>query len=95
MYSAVMLVRGELAFLTEVSNVSLGGASVAKPRSWNGQSGEEYLLYFVFDQDTILSIKGKVAHAQPAHVGFEFLPSEATRASELLEESRHWDKFSG
>lgn len=93
MYSAVMLVNGEQGYLTEVSNISLGGTSVSKPTRWAAQSGDVYTLYFIFDQDTVLSIQARVAHNQQAHIGFEFVTGQEARATELLEESRHWDKF--
>ncbi len=93
MYSAVFIIQGERGYLTEVSNISLGGTSVATPSGWTGVTDDEFLLYFVFDQDTILSIRARVAHVQQAHVGLEFLPGQEARATELLEESRHWDKF--
>jgi hypothetical protein len=93
MYSAVMLVHGEQAYLTEVSNVSLGGSSVARPNHFKALEGDLMTLFFVFDQDTILSIQARVAHVQQAHIGFQFTPGQEARASELLEESRHWDKF--
>jgi hypothetical protein len=90
MYVGVFLTQGERAFLSELSDVSAGGARVQRPQNWQHDENGIYSLYFILDQDRILCIKGKVAHQHEDYIGFRFEPGYAIQAEQLLAESRNW-----
>ncbi len=90
MYAGVFLVQGERGYLSELMNVSAGGASVRKPSSWETDPDGEYRMFFILDQDRVLCIKGLVAHEQDGQIGFTFAPGYAIQAEQLLAESRNW-----
>lgn len=90
MHAGVFITRGESAWLTEVANVSAGGASVVRPDSWQDSSGTTFHLYFILDQDRILCLKGTVVHESSEHVGFTFAKGYAIQSEQLLAESRTW-----
>ena len=91
MYAGVFILCEEKAFLTEVENVSTGGARVTRPRNWDSKLEGVCSLYFVIEQDNILRINGRVIHDdEAASVGFAFEPGFAVEAEELVSESRRW-----
>ena len=90
MHAGVFIVRGETAFLTEVSNVSAGGASVVRPKNWREDADGSYHLYFVLDPDRILCLKGSVVHESAEYLGFTFAQGYAIQSEQLLAESRNW-----
>ena len=90
MHAGVFIIRGETAFLTEVSNVSAGGVSVVRPENWQEDPDGIYHLYFVLDPDRILCLKGSVVHESVDHLGFTFAKGYAIQSEQLLAESRTW-----
>lgn len=90
MYVGVFMVQGERAFLSELCDVSAGGARIQRPGNWQHDEGGIYSLYFILDQDRIMCIKGKVVHEQDESVGIQFEPGYAIQAEQLLAESRNW-----
>ena len=90
MYTAVFMTRGDLAYLSEVANVSAGGAQITTPTSWQPDLGTVYNLFFVLDQDRILCIRARVVHQSDNAIGFEFEAGYAIQSEQLLAESRNW-----
>lgn len=90
MYAGVLITRGEQAWLTEVTNVSAGGASVLTPTRWEAGVGMEHLLYFILEQERILCIRGTVTHEHDDSIGFEFAADHRNAAEELLAASSEW-----
>lgn len=90
MYAGVFILHGQDAYLTEVDNVSTGGASVARPTRWAARDGHQCRLYFVLDQETILLLRATVAHVDRRQVGLVFEPGQAIEAEQLVAASRHW-----
>ena len=90
MYAGVFLCRGETGYLSEVVNVSAGGASVTRPGNWTQDPGGSYHLYFVLDQERVLCIRGRVVHEEGDKIGFRYEPGYALQAEQLLAESRNW-----
>ncbi len=90
MYAGVFITLGDHAYLTELSNVSVGGVMVRRPEGWPQHSSEIYRLYFVLDKDRILAARGHVVHAQDDELGFEFEPGYTLQSEQLMAESRNW-----
>ncbi|MEM9303237.1 MAG: PilZ domain-containing protein [Pseudomonadota bacterium] len=90
MYAGVFILRGEKAYLTEVENVSTGGASMTRPSNWDGHLESRCALYFIIEQDHILLIRGHLVHETESRLGFEFDSGFAAESEELVTESRRW-----
>ena len=90
MYAGVFMTQGDLAYLSELANVSAGGAQIHTPSNWQPDMDAVYNLFFILDQDRILCIRAHVAHETDDAIGFEFEPGYAIQAEQLLAESRNW-----
>ena len=90
MYAGVFMTKGDLAYLSELANVSAGGAQIHTPGNWQTDMDAVYNLFFILDQDRILCIRARVAHEFDDAVGFEFELGYAIQAEQLLAESRNW-----
>ncbi len=90
MNGAVFLVQGEIAYLSELLNVSAGGGCIRKPERWKSVQDPIFRLFVVLEDEQILCIQSKVIHERGKQVGFEFLPGYAIEAELLLSESGKW-----
>ena len=90
MYAGVFMTHGDLAYLSELANVSAGGAQVQAPANWDSDMQAVYNMFFILDQDRILCIRARVVHESEDSIGFEFEPGYAIQAEQLLAESRNW-----
>lgn len=90
MFAGVFMTQGDLAYLSELVNVSAGGARVQAPANWEPDMNAVYNLFFILDQDRILCIRARVVHEMEDSIGFEFEPGYAIQAEQLLAESRNW-----
>ena len=91
-FSAAMLVLGDEGFLSEVQDLSQGGARIAKPRTWRGQQGVECLLFLIFDQETVIGLNVRVVRVGSDDLGLLFLPGQEAKVAQLLYESRFQDQ---
>ena len=87
-FSAAMLVLDDQGYLSEVKDLSQGGARVALPRNWNLPIATECLLLLIFDQETVLGIRVRVVRVGVDDLGLEFSPGQDERVAAVLYESR-------
>ncbi|MCQ4167203.1 PilZ domain-containing protein [Tahibacter harae] len=87
-FSAAMLVLDDQGYLSEVKDLSQGGARVALPRNWNLPVATECLLLLIFDQETVLGIRVRVVRVGVDDLGLEFSPGQDERIAAVLYESR-------
>lgn len=87
-FSAAMLVLDDQGYLSEVKDLSQGGARVALPRNWNLPISTECLLLLIFDQETVLGIRVRVVRVGVDDLGLEFSPGQDERIAAVLYESR-------
>lgn len=87
-FSAAMLVLDDQGYLSEVKDLSQGGARVALPRNWNLPIATECLLLLIFDQETVLGIRVRVVRVGVDDLGLEFSPGQDERIAAVLYESR-------
>lgn len=87
-FSAAMLVLDDQGYLSEVKDLSQGGARVALPRNWNLPIATECLLLLIFDQETVLGIRVRVVRVGVDDLGLEFGPGQEERIAAVLYESR-------
>jgi len=90
MYAGVFMTQGDMAYLSELANVSAGGARIQTPSNWQPDMDAVYNLFFILDQDRILCIRARVVHETDNAIGFSFEPGYAIQAEQLLAESRNW-----
>ncbi len=91
-FSAAMLVIGDDGFLTEVQDLSQGGARVGKPRHWQLGAGVDCRVFLIFDQETVIGLAARVVRAGEHDLGLEFLSGQEARIQSLLYESRFLDQ---
>ena len=91
-FSAAMLVLGDDGFLSEVQDLSQGGARVAMPRHWRAPGGVECQLFLIFDQETVIGLRVRVVRVGKEDLGLEFMAGQEARVAQLLYESRFQDQ---
>src|SRR5688572_22077773 len=55
-FSAAMLVLGDDGYLSEVWDISQGGARLGKPKKWPTSPPDLIRVFFMLDQDTVISL---------------------------------------
>lgn len=87
-FSAAMLVLGDEGYLSEVKDLSQGGACVALPRNWNLPVATDCQLFLIFDQETVIGLRVRVVRVGADDLGLEFAPDQEPRVAAVLYESR-------
>ena len=84
-----MLIAGQRqAWLASVQDVSSGGARLVKPLDWRNPGATPVNLYFIFDQDTVLTLRATLVRDAPDHLGFWFKSGQDDEIVRLLYETR-------
>jgi hypothetical protein len=91
-YSAALAVSGGEGYLSDVKDLSQGGACIGRPKNWPSQAPDECRVYFIFDQETVIGIDSRVVRTGTEDLGLEFLPGQEARIESLLYESRFLDR---
>jgi hypothetical protein len=91
-FSAALITYAGDGWLSEVRDLSQGGARLARPGNWNASAVRECRIYFIFDQETVIAIDARCVRDGSDDLGFEFMPDQETRVEALLYESRFLDK---
>ncbi|PIV32313.1 MAG: hypothetical protein COS34_13865 [Lysobacterales bacterium CG02_land_8_20_14_3_00_62_12] len=90
-FSAAMLVAGEDGYLSEVWDISQGGARLGRPKHWPTQMPELIRVFFMLDQDTVISLAARVARTGGEHLGVQFVEGQEERIHHLMYEARFLD----
>ncbi len=91
-YSAAMAVSNGEGYLSDVKDLSQGGACIGRPKNWPEKSPDSCRVFFIFDQETVIGIDARVVRAGSEDLGLEFLPGQEARIESLLYESRFLDR---
>jgi hypothetical protein len=91
-FSAAMAVCGNEGYLSDVKDLSQGGACIGRPKNWPANAPADCRVFFIFDQETVIGIDARVVRTGSADLGLEFLPGQEERVESLLYESRFIDK---
>ena len=94
-FTAALVALGDEGFLSEVWDVSHGGARIGRPQRWTATGEPELRLYFMLDQETVISIAARLVRAGEEHLGVEFLPGQDDRIQALLYEARFLEPAGG
>lgn len=87
-FSAAMLVLEDEGYLSEVKDLSQGGARVALPRNWNRPIATQCQLFLIFDQETVIGLRVRVVRVGSDDLGLEFIAGQEERIAAVLYESR-------
>ncbi|HET9484640.1 MAG TPA: PilZ domain-containing protein [Xanthomonadales bacterium] len=87
-FTAALLALGEEGYLTEVWDLSQGGARMGRPKRWNHAQGAPVRIYFMLDQETVIAMTAKVVRVTDEYLGLEFNPKQEDRIQTLLYEAR-------
>jgi hypothetical protein len=87
-FTAALIAVGDEGYLTEVWDLSQGGARVGRPRTWNRAAGVEARIYFMLDQETVISVTARVVRVADENLGVEFDKGQDARIDKLLYEAR-------
>lgn len=91
-FSAALITFEGEGWLSEVRDLSQGGARLARPTHWKAGAIGEYRIYFIFDQETVIALDARCVRDLSEDIGFEFSPNQDQRVEALLYESRFLDK---
>ena len=91
-YTAALIALGEDGYLTEVWDLSQGGARLGRPKRWPaGVMPAAVRIYFLLDQETVIRLTARVVRLGDEHVGVEFATGQDERIQRLLYEARFLD----
>ena len=91
-YSAAMAVTGNEGYLSDVKDLSQGGACIGRPKNWPANAPDTCRVYFIFDQETVIGIDARIVRNGASDLGLEFVPGQEERIENLLYETRFIDK---
>ena len=85
--AALIALDGE-GHLSEVWDLSQGGARLGRPLTWVESAGPVVRIYFMLDQETVIAVDAKVVRVSDDHLGIEFAAGQDERVQSLLYEAR-------
>ncbi len=95
-YIAALLALGENGYLSEVWDLSQGGARLGRPHKWTAEpSVRPIRVYFILDQDTVVALTARVVRVGEDNIGVEFVSGQDERIQQLLYEVRFIEQTSG
>ena len=87
-FSAAMLVLDGEGYLSEVWDISQGGARLGRPKKWPTDSAAAVRVFFMLDQDTVISLDARMVRSGDDHVGLQFVEGQEDRVQNLMYEAR-------
>ena len=91
-FSAALITRDGQGWLSEVRDLSQGGACLARPARWSGNAPQPCRVYFIFDQETVVALDACCVRDGPEDLGFEFSAGQDSDVQTLLYESNFADR---
>ncbi|HET7843372.1 MAG TPA: PilZ domain-containing protein [Xanthomonadales bacterium] len=88
-YIAALIALGENGYLSEVWDLSQGGARLGRPKRWSADpSARPVKVYFMLDQETVIAITARIVRVSDDNLGIEFVTGQEDRIQSLLYEAR-------
>jgi hypothetical protein len=88
-YIAALVAMGENGYLSEVWDLSQGGARLGRPKRWTADASlRPVKVYFIFDQETVVGITSRIVRVSEDYLGIEFVNGQEDRVQALLYEAR-------
>jgi len=91
-FSAALITCDGKGWLSEVRDLSQGGARLGRPSTWNDASVRDCRVYFIFDQETVIAVDAHCVRDGNEDLGFEFVAGQESSVDALLYESRFLDQ---
>jgi hypothetical protein len=91
-FSAALITWSGQGWLSEVRDLSQGGARLARPQHWRAGMAVDCRIYFIFDQETIIALDARCVREGISDLGFEFGPGQENQIEAMLYESRFLEK---
>ncbi|HVV98090.1 MAG TPA: PilZ domain-containing protein [Rhodanobacteraceae bacterium] len=88
LFAGALITRHGEGHLSEVRDLSQGGARLARPSNWPGRLDGTCRIYFIFEQEIVIALDAHCLREGAEDLAFEFLPGQETRVGALLYESR-------
>ncbi|MCB1628251.1 MAG: PilZ domain-containing protein [Xanthomonadales bacterium] len=70
--SAVLVVRGDESWTSDVADISATGVRIDRPADWVGEVGDLFVLDMLFDDTLNINVEARVARVSDEEVGFVF-----------------------
>ena len=88
-YIAALIALGENGYLSEVWDLSQGGARLGRPKRWTSEpSARPVKVYFMLDQETVIGLTARIVRVSEDNLGIEFVQGQEDRIQTLLYEAR-------
>lgn len=88
-YIAALIALGENGYLSEVWDLSQGGARLGRPKRWQSDpSARPVKIYFMLDQETVIALTARIVRVSDDNLGIEFVTGQEERIQTLLYEAR-------
>jgi|CXWL01.1.fsa_nt_gi hypothetical protein len=87
--SAVLMLRGDESWTSELVDISATGVMVRRPVDWIGQRGDRFVLDMLFGDELNIHVQAQVMRVTDDHVGFAFAQIPADKETPL------WDLLGG
>ena len=87
-YSPVLIALGDEGYLTEAWDLSRGGARLGRPARWATEAGAVLKIYFMLDQETVITVTATLVRSGPDHLGVQFDADQEERVQALMYEAR-------
>lgn len=94
-FTAAMLISGDEGYLSEVWDLSAGGARLGKPKRWPAQTPDQLRVYFMLDQDTVIGVGARIVRNASDHIGVMFIEGQEQRIQALMYEARFLEGENG
>ena len=94
-FSPVLIALEDQGFLTEAWDLSRGGARLGRPARWSADEGTAIKLYFLLDQETVITIAATLVRGNGDHLGVQFAPGQDDRVQALMYEARFMEQRTG
>ena len=81
--SAVLMLRGDESWTSELMDISATGVMVRRPLDWIGQRGDRFVLDMLFGDQLNIHVEARVARVTDDEVGFVFSQIPADKETPL------------
>ena len=94
-FSPVLIAIEDQGYLTEAWDLSRGGARLGRPARWSAGEGTGIKLYFLLDQETVITLAAVLVRGSDEHLGVKFAPDQDDRIQTLMYEARFMEQHTG
>ena len=94
-YSPVLIALEDQGYLTEAWDLSRGGARLGRPARWTAAEGAELKIYFLMDQETVITLSAHLKRLAPDHLGVQFAADQQEQVQTLMYEARFVEQRTG